>query len=202
MKTAKLLSAVVAIVCIVTLDATPVCSQGKPFATRGVVELGGSVSYASFTDVSNGKTGDVITLFSFGPHIGYFPTDGFEIGFNPGITLLPGISILTPEKGDATTVTQLFFSPAYNARIEGSNVIPYIEVPLGYTSMSSGKTTQSGFSWGIKGGIKVIATGQMLLSFYGEFLELTFNPENPSPNASGRYGLNYLSFGVSVGGFF
>lgn len=202
MKTTEYVGVVVVIVCMITFVATPVLSQGKPFATQGVVELAGSVSFASFTQVSNGKTGDGTTLFSLGPHIGYFPADGIEIGFDPGVTILPGVSVATPEKGDAITLMQLFLYPAYNFRIEGSHVTPYIEVPLGYTSMSSGNTTQSGFSWGVKGGIKVVATGQMLLTFYGEYLQLTLDPENRSPNASGRYGLNYLSFGISVGGYF
>ena len=189
---------------LLMLTTLPADAQEKGFALRGQVEIAGSVSYASITTVSNGNTGDATSIFSFGPQIAYFLTDGFAIGFNPGITLLPGISILTPPQGDNTTLTQLFFYPGYNIRIEGSRAVPFVEVPLGFTSMSSGSNTSSGFSWGVKAGVKIVATGHLLLTLYGEYLAVTLDPQNTSPysTSSGRNGFNYLSFGVGVGGFF
>ena len=65
-------------------------------------------------------------------------------------------------------MTQLFLYPGYNLRLEGSRATPFIEVPLGYTSMSSGSSTSSGFSWGVKAGVKIVPTGHMLLTLYGD----------------------------------
>ena len=207
MKPLTTLSAVLIPALILMLIAVPVHAQDRTFGTRGDVEIAGSIAYASITPVSNGNTSDATSIFSFGPQIAYFVADGFEIGFSPGITiypLLPGISIISPPHGDQSTILQLFFYPGYNFRIEGSKASPFVEVPLGYTSMSSGSDKSSGFSWGVKAGVKLVATGHLLVTFYGEYLAVTLNPENPSPffTSSGREGFNFLSFGIGVGGFF
>jgi len=183
---------------IVAILAAPATGQEKYYGKMGTVEIAGGISFSSITPVSNGHRGDATTLFSLGPEIGYFVVDGFEIGFNPGISLLPGVSVITPSEGDGTTVLQLFAYPAYNLHIEGSQVTPFLQVPFGYTSMSSGSITQSGFSWGIKGGIKLVAASHLLLTFYGQYYSLAFTPEQ----ANERSGFNFLSFGIGVGGFF
>ena len=162
------------------------------------MEVSGSISFSSFTPVSNGKTEDATTLFSLGPEVGYFVVDGLEIGLNSGISLLPGLSVVTPSEGEGTTLLQLFFFPAYNIHTQGSKVTPFIQVPFGYTSASSGDQTDSGFSWGVKGGIKIAAAGNFLVTVYGQYLLLSFTPEG----ATERSGFNYLSFGVGLGGFF
>lgn len=187
-----------AVMFIVCLLAVPAAGQDKYFGKAGTTEIAGGISFASITPVSNGETGDATTLLSFGPEIGYFVVDGFEIGFSPGMSLLPGVSVITPDQGDALTILQLFASLAYNLHSEGSQVNPFLQVPFGYTSMSSGSTTESGFSWGVKGGIKMVATDHLLLTFYAQYLALSFTPEN----ATERAGFNFLSFGVAVGGFF
>jgi hypothetical protein len=187
-----------ALVLMGLLCPEPATAQGREFATAGTTELAGSISFSSITPVSHGESGDATTVFSFGPEIGYFVTDGFEIGFNPGVSLLPGMSVVTPTGGDGMTVLQLFAFPAYTFHIEGSSSHPFIQIPFGYTSTSSGNNTQSGFSWGIKGGVKVVATSHLLLTVYGEYLAISLAPEGVTE----RYGMNYLSFGVSVGGFF
>jgi hypothetical protein len=176
----------------------PASSQERYFGKAGTTEIAGSISFSSLTPVSNGRTGDATTFLSLGPEIGYFVADGFEIGINPGVSLLPGLSVVTPSEGDGTTILQLFAYPAYNLHIEGSPVTPFLQVPVGYTSMSSGSETQSGFSWGVKGGMKVVAASHLLVTIYGQYLSLTFDPEQ----ATERFGFNVFSFGVGVGGFF
>jgi hypothetical protein len=198
MKHSMFVATVIAVMFIACLLNALAAAQDKTFGKAGITEIAGSISFASITPVSNGKTGDATTLLSLGPEISYFVADGFEIGFSPGVSLLPGVSVITPSSGDGTTVLQLFASPAYNLRVEESQVNPFLEVPFGYTSMSSGNATLSGFSWGVKGGMKVVATSHLLLTFYGQYLILAFTPEK----ATERSGFNFLSFGVSVGGFF
>jgi hypothetical protein len=148
--------------------------------------------------VANGETGDASSILTLGPQIGYFVTDGLEIGFNPGVSILPGMTVLTPSEGDAITVLQLFATLGYNLHSSGSPVYPFVEVPLGYTSASSGDETDSGFSWGVRAGIKVVAISNFLVTVSGQYYMLSFTPEN----ADERIGLNIFSFGVGVGGFF
>ena len=173
-------------------------SQEKTFGTRGVTEIAGGVSFSSITSVASGKTGDATTILSLAPQLGYFVVDGFELGITTGMTLLPGVSVLTPERGDGTTIVQLFFSPSYNYHAEGSKVCPFIEPQIGYTSMSSGSSSQSGFSYGVRAGIKVIAVEHFLVSLSGQYVALTFNESG----ATERSGFNYLAFGVGVAGYF
>ncbi len=177
------------------------CSSGAQevgFGRKGVVELSGSVSFNSITPVSNDETGEASTLFSIAPQIGYFVTDGFEIGLSTGVALLPGIAIVSPPRGDGTTMTQLFFTPAFNVITQESKVYPFIEGQIGYTSVSSGNESQTGFSYGARGGVKVPVVEHLIISTSAQYLVITLNPEQ----ATRRSGYNYFSFGIGVGGYF
>lgn len=169
----------------------------KPFATSGITEIGGRVSFSSLTPVAFGQSLNSITVLSIGPEIGYFVADGFEIGFSPGVTLLPGVTSLSSSGTDNATVVQLFVYPAYYIHSDESSVNPFLQVPVGYTSASQGSAKGSGLSWGVKGGIKAVATGHFLLSVYVEYMALNFSTENSTQHS----GLNVFSFGVAVGGF-
>ncbi|MCC6398519.1 MAG: hypothetical protein IT282_16015 [Bacteroidetes bacterium] len=179
------------------LSVSTCSSQEVFFGKAGTVEIAGSVSFSSITPVTHGRTGEATTLLSLGPEIGYFVADGFEIGFNPGVSLIPGVSVITPSEGEGLTIMQLFAYPAYVVHTEGSPVAPFLQVPIGYTAMTSNDVTQSGFSWGVKGGLKVTVASHVLITIYGQYLAMTFNPEGTTE----RYGFNFLSFGVGVGGF-
>ncbi|HSR18866.1 MAG TPA: hypothetical protein VLM39_12310 [Ignavibacteriaceae bacterium] len=65
-------------------------AQDRKFALKGTTELAGSISYSSFTSVSNGTTGDALSIFTFAPQVGYFVVDGLELGLSTGVSLLPG----------------------------------------------------------------------------------------------------------------
>lgn len=157
----------------------------KKFALKGSTELGGSISFQSLTPVSNGNTGDATTVFSLMPYIGYFVTDGFEIGLNP-----LGIASYS-FSGNSTTQVMIFAAPSYNFKTEGI-AYPFIEALLGYTSQSDG-STRSGFSWGGRGGVKLAITNQGLLNLAIQYVQITMNPSG----ANNRYGQNQLS--VSAG---
>jgi hypothetical protein len=186
------------VVVMLILFQSNTIAQDKQFAKQGVVELAGNVAFSSFTPVSNGETGDATSLFVLAPQIGYFVTDGFEIGLTTGISLVPGISVITPAHGESTTITQLFFSPSYNIYIQDKVIFPFIEADLGYTSLSTGSNSESGFSYGGRAGIKIVAVDHFLVSFAAQYLAITLNPEG----ADKRYGFNYLTVGVGVSGYF
>lgn len=150
------------------------------FASPGVFELGGGLTFQSTTNVTNGNTGGTTTMFSLQPYVGYFITDGFELGFNPfGIQTVEG-----------NTTLLFLLAPSYNFRT-GSIAYPFIEGLLGLASHSDGDT-RSGFSWGLRGGVKLAIVGNSLLNLGLEYLQIT---ENPSW-ATDRYGYNQVAFNV------
>ena len=154
------------------------CSgQGSEgFATKGTTEAGGSISLTSMTPVYNGETGHSSTTFTCAPFVGYFVSDGFEIGVNPlGITVY----------SSSLTLINIFLAPSYNFKTEG-NAYPFIEALLGYTAQSSG--SMSGFSWGGRVGVKTPVTGHALLNLSAEYLQVTLNRSG----ASKRNGSNQL----------
>jgi len=159
--------------------------EGKKFATKGSTELGGSISFQSLTTVSNGNTGDATTIFAIAPYIGYFVTDGFEIGLNPlGFTSMS-------YSGSSVKEIMIFVAPSYNFKTEGI-VYPFVEALLGYTSVSNG-SSESGFSWGGRGGVKIAVTDKCLLNFGIQYVQITLNPSG----TTNRYGTNQLT--ISAG---
>ncbi|MGE5351670.1 MAG: hypothetical protein ACM3P0_06275 [Acidobacteriota bacterium] len=176
----KLFFAVLLIVLFLSSSLVYAQRYGGGFASPGVVELGGGLTFQSTTNVANGNTGGTTTIFSLQPYVGYFLTDGFELGFNPfGI-----------QTGDGTTSLLFLLAPSYNFRT-GSLAYPFIEALLGLASTSDGET-RSGFSWGLRGGVKLNIVGNSNLNLGLEYLQIT---ENPS-GATSRYGYNQVAFNV------
>jgi hypothetical protein len=177
-------------------------AQDRLFARQGVTELSGSISFESVTSVSNDVSGDATTIFSFAPEIGYFVTDGFEIGISGGITdglvFPPGLTSVNPPNGNGTTAFQFFLSPSYNVVTPKAKVYPFIELKLGYTSLSSGSHSATGFSWGPRGGVKIPVVDHLLVLTSAQYLLITVNREN----ATMRTGFNYFSFGFGISGYF
>ena len=184
--------------CAFVAPGNCVNAQTKSFAREGVTELSGSVSFQSFTEVDNDQSGDATTFFSFAPQVGYFVSDGFELGLQTGIALIPGLSIVTPPRGDATTVFQFFLAPSYNVVTPDGKVYPFVEAQIGYTSASSGNSSLTGFSYGARGGLKIPVVEHLLVSTSLQYLAITLNPER----ATKRNGFNYFAFGVGVSGYF
>ena len=179
------------------LFCNQITAQEKRFAMKGITEISGSVAYSSFTPVSNGTSGDATSIFALTPQIGYFIQDGLEIGLSTGISFLPGVTVVSPQKGDNVTILGLFFTPSYNFLVESKSIYPFIEGQFGYTSLSSGSSTSSGFSYGGKGGIKMIVVEHFLLNISAQYTAITFDPKG----ATKRSGFNYLSFSVGVGAY-
>ncbi len=177
-------SAVILACLLIVYQAAP--AKGN-FAKKGVIELGGSLGYSSQTSVYGSQTGSTTSTIQLSPYFGYFLSDGFELGVDP-------FSILSMSSG-GSSITQIMFlvAPSYNFTTNGS-VYPFVEALLGYTSISGGGETGGGFSWGLKGGIKINVTGNGLLNFGLQYAQYTYTPSG----ASERYGFNTISLS---GGF-
>ena len=173
-------------------------AQDRQFAKEGVTEISGTLSYSSFTSVSRGETGDAISIFTLAPQIGYFITDGFELSLGTGVSLIPGFSVISPEDGESTSLLQLFLAPSYNIKTNDAKLYPFLEAQLGYTSLSSGDDTNSGFSYGGRAGIKIAAVEHFLVNLSVQYLLITLNESG----ATERNGFNYLTVGVGISGYF
>lgn len=174
------------ILCFVLQLEVSIGQETENFAAKGVTELGGSISYQSVTPVYNGVTSDAITLFTISPFIGYFVTDGFELGVNPlGVTL-------ASYGGGSTTQLMVLLAPSYNFITKG-RAFPFIEGLIGYTSIGNG-SERDGLSWGGRAGVKHAITNHGLLNLSVQYLLITTNPSG----ASNRYGSNNLSIAAGL----
>jgi hypothetical protein len=149
----------------------------KGFASKGTIELGGTIAYQSISLISQGAEYQSYKVFSFLPYVGYFPTECFEIGINP-----LGIQTYWDSQDKITTVN-ILLAPAYNFKTEG-NLYPFIEFQLGYNAeilsgsladLNSTKTKRDGFSWGGRAGIKISIAGNGLLNAGLQYQQITLN---------------------------
>jgi len=164
----------------------------KEFAKEHTVELGGSIGFSSITPVENGRTYESMTSISFHPYVGYFFTDGFEVG------LIPGIDDMSMG-GDHYTTFVIYLAPAYNFKTQ-SIAYPYVQAGIGYNSVSYfSSKTYSGFAWQIEGGVKLNLFGNSLLKFSFEYNQKTQNSEN---HTGDRNGYNIFNFVVGFNVFF
>lgn len=183
---------------VVLLLSAVACSVQAQFASKGVTEFGGAVSYSSTTQVANGTTASESTsFFNFMPYANYYIMNGFFLGVSPGINIIK-------MAGSKESITNLLFFvvPGYTFSTK-SEVFPFIEGMFGYTAVSQKASTAgaadldlSGISYGGRGGIKVLVGKGGILSVGVSYTMYTLNPKG----ADKRSGYNSLAFtmGFSV----
>jgi hypothetical protein len=150
-----------------------------------VIPFAGSFSVQNITPVIDGQSGRGYMILSLSPFIGYFVSDGLELGVDPfGINIISG-------GGNSFSQVNVFLSTSYNFRTERAGY-PFVEGLVGYSSVSDGSNS-SGISWGLRGGVKVGVAGQALVNVAVQYFQYTSDPENTTR----RYGSNQL--GVVAG---
>ena len=187
--------------CVALLSSAAFAQQ---FAKTGVVEIGGNVGFSNMTGVSNGETaGNSISIFQINPTIGCFVTDGLELGINPlEFTTIEGeasglTTMSSGAGGESQTMVGFWAFGAYNFST-GGPAFPYLQAQVGYTSESFGGSSFSGLSYGFAGGAKFKLAGGLLLNAGLSYKFYTYNPSG----AENRFGMNILSVGVGISGFF
>jgi hypothetical protein len=178
---------IVSVIMVLVL-APPAWSQTyERFASQGVLEIGGTLSFQQITPVSNGKTGTSWTYMNLAPSFGIFVIDGLEVGINP-----IGVSTLS---GSGSTLTTLNFMGfvSYNQATPPGVIFPFIEGQAGYSAQTNGHT-YSGFSWAGRGGVKVAIVKGGLLTFGVMYSQITLNAEG----AKERTGQNVLSVATGI----
>ena len=187
----KVLAIVTIIFLVLFISA---CNVQAQYAKKNTVELGGSISYSSTTQVSDGNTAsDANTLFQFQPYASYFLYDNFSVALSPGITIFSPAGATESIKGYA-----LFLVPGYTFDMK-SNIFPYIQGMVGYTALKSDTTMDlSGISFGAKAGVKMIVGNSGAISFGISYILFNLNPSG----ASNRNGFNNLAFSMGYSIFF
>ncbi len=164
------------------------------FAKQNTWEVGGSVSFTYIQNVSNGNTSsNGVNIFKIYPYVGYFVTDGFEIGLIPAIELVGS-------GGSTSNSFAIYAAPSYNFFIK-SLAYPYVQGAFGFNSISysGSSSSQSGIAWAIEGGVKINVGGNSLLKVGFDYGQKTLNK---SGSSSGRSGLNTFSLVAGFNVFF
>jgi hypothetical protein len=189
----KLSFALVALLVATSLAVPSTGVASDKFANKGQVELGGMLNFSSNTHVTAGSTGDAATTVTLSPFVGYFLFDQFELGLNLQLNS-------TTFKGNTTSDYTLLLSPAWNFRIQNSNVTPAVAFLIGYGSTSpSGGVTASGLSVGGRATLKIQVVSNANLHVGGEYL---MNTRNPSGWSGERNGNNIFNLDVGFSIFF
>lgn len=194
---ARLLTVLILLTCVMldgvayaqAVKRTVAAPKVKKYATAGVLELGGSASFEQRTAVVAGTTASTSDMtINAAPYIGYFVTDGLVLGLRP-----LGVGYHKPGTGSAIISVNTFFAPGYNFDMQ-SNMYPFVEGLVGYTSMSIPDV--KGISYGGDLGVKMMLPNRGLLNFSVQYLMITLN----ASGAATRSGENVLSagFGYSV----
>ena len=169
-------------------------SFSQNFATKGTVEVGGSLGFSSSTSVNDGQSAsNSTTTIRLEPYIGYFVVNSFELGFEPSFT--------TSSIGDYSSNSfGIYFAPAWNFDLR-SKLFPFLEGRIGYNTSSSDDgnsatedPTYSGIAWGLRGGVKAQVGNSALVNLALSYDQITMNPSGWN---GGRNGQNI--FGVNAG---
>ena len=169
-------------------------SFSQNFATKGTVELGGSLGFSSTTGVYDGESADdALSTFIVQPYVGYFVINGLELGLVP--------SFISMSYGDQSQSNfGIYFAPAWNFDLR-SNLFPFIEGRIGYNTASyddgnslTDDPSSSGLAWGLKGGVKVKVGNSALVNLALSYDQITMNPEDWDGDRNGQN-----IFGVNAG---
>jgi hypothetical protein len=174
----------------IALAATIACAAHAPaqetrrtFASQGVWELGGTMSFSTLWNVSGGQASNTpVYTLDLNPVFGYFVIDGLEIGANP-----LGVSYVS-QGGTSYTLLKLLGSVAYNYRTP-ARVYPYVEGLAGYSMLMATGDDAGGFTWAGRVGLKVSVGSSALVNVGVEYLQATLN----LPSQTTRNGYNRLA---------
>ena len=161
--------------------------EAQRFGMKGTREIGGSIAFQSWTPVYDGQTGNGLSTLNVAPFIGWFLSDGYELGFNP-------LGFTAAWSGGTSAVdVSITAAPSYNFVSDGKST-PFIEVLLGAVIPTSGGL---GYNYGARIGVKNEIAGNTLLNIAAEYL-IT----GSSSNGSGRYGSNLFMVSASLTAWF
>jgi hypothetical protein len=158
--------AVIALLLIAVTSNSQTIKQKSIYAKQMTFEIGGDImlnsteyNYEQILNSSFNSSSTITDLIIDGT-AGIFVVDGLKLSVEPAIQLS------YPDRGSSFAFLKIYFAPEYIVNVK-SNIYPYLGGALGYSSLSSSQSnypTRGGFSWGLKGGIKINAFGNALIN--------------------------------------
>jgi opacity protein-like surface antigen len=97
---------------------------------------------------------------------GIFVADGLKLAVEPAFEI-------RSYDNSSSSEFKLYLTPEYVFNLN-SEIYPFIGGSVGYTSLSSG-SAENGFSWGVKGGIKINPLGNVLINVGISYYQETYN---------------------------
>jgi opacity protein-like surface antigen len=144
------------------------------YAKQDVWEFGGEIFFTSTTNdyTSSGYGNEyaantTTNYFTINANAGFFVINGLKLGIEPGVEVI--------HYSTTQTWLKLYFTPEYVFDTK-TTLYPYIAGAVGYTSQTwQNSTSANGFSWGVKGGLKVNIAGNSLLNIGIRYYEEHYN---------------------------
>lgn len=150
-----------------TIKSKSIYAKQKTFEIGGDFMFNSTEYFRSQTSISSVSNSSTTTNLIINGAAGIFVIDNLKLSIEPAIQL-------SYFEGDSWRQLKIYFSPEYYFNMKGI-VYPYLGGAAGYSSESfsgSNSPSRGGFSWGLKGGIKVNAFGNALInagvSYYRE----------------------------------
>ena len=144
------------------------CSKQGTWETGGELFFSTSSEEYSETGTVNHDGINTYTNFQLSANAGYFIINGLKLGFEPALEV-------TDLFGHTDTQLKIYFTPEYVLDIK-TNYYPFVSAAVGYLSYSPAySSTGDGFTWGVKGGVKINAAGNSLLAIALRYYEENYN---------------------------
>jgi hypothetical protein len=156
--------------------------------------MSGSVSFSNYRAPAADASYSVLNI---APQISYYVSDEISVGLTTGLGLLPGLSVVSPDRDGGTTTLQFFASPAYHFHTADRRFIPFVEGQLGYALTSDDDVSSKGLSYGGRAGIKYVPVDHFVLTFAGQFLSIRLKRDGDTQ----RLGWDYWTIGIGVGAY-
>jgi hypothetical protein len=182
-----------------TADAQTIKPKSM-YAKQKTFEIGGNIFFTSetFKTEINGKELDDNDRRTFTANInfGIFVIDGLKLGIEPAI------QFIDYGHDDSQTQLKLFFTPEYVFNTK-TIFYPYIGGSVGYTSLAFSSSvgsspTESGFSWGVRGGGKINAFGNALINIGISYYSESYNYTQNNNDVKNRWNILGVTAGLSI----
>lgn len=172
---------VMTILLMITIPSSSQTIKPKSiYAKQKTFEIGGDIFLTSTEYKSEASypmytsSDETVLYFAVNVSAGVFVINGLKLGVEPVI------AFQSYDNGNQTSL-KLYFTPEYIFDLK-TNVYPFIGGSVGYTSTSFSNSynssTESGFSWGAKGGLKVNAFGNSLINLGISYYSEAYNYNN------------------------
>ena len=163
--------AVIALLLIAVTSDSQTTKQKSIYAKQMTYEIGGdlffsSTQYTREYSMSTSSSDYTVRDYVINVSAGMFVINGLKLAVEPAFEVMS-------YENSSSSELKLYLTPEYVFDMN-SEVYPFIGGSVGYTSLSSG-SAKNGFSWGVKGGIKINPLGNVLINVGISYYQETYN---------------------------